>query len=110
VPWPGRAVLILPWAYAETAAADLASGALHGTGTARLGEQLRVSAATVRGWLRRLRGRAEDMRRDASVAEGDLRVRAAESAEASAGVSLQGGCRQRPRRGRADARAPSTSW
>jgi hypothetical protein len=33
----------------------------------RLGQQLSVPAATVRGWLRRLRSRAEDMRRDATV-------------------------------------------
>jgi hypothetical protein len=35
------------------------ASALHGTGTARLGAQLGVPAATVRGWLRRLRARAE---------------------------------------------------
>jgi hypothetical protein len=39
------------------------AAALHGTGSAGLG----VPPATVRGWLRRLRGRAEDMRRDATV-------------------------------------------
>jgi hypothetical protein len=46
------------------AAAAVAS-ALHGTGTARIGADLDVPAATVRGWLRRLRSAAEAMRRDA---------------------------------------------
>jgi Domain of unknown function (DUF6431) len=46
------------------ASAAVAS-ALHGTGTARIGAQLGVPAATVRGWLRRLRSRAGAMRQDA---------------------------------------------
>jgi hypothetical protein len=44
------------------AAAAVAS-ALHGTGAARIGADLGVPAATVRGWLRRLRVRAGAMRR-----------------------------------------------
>jgi hypothetical protein len=48
------------------AAAAVAS-ALHGTGAARIGADLGVPAATVRGWLRRLRVRAGAMRQDAMV-------------------------------------------
>ena len=44
-----------------------AAAALHGTGSARLGAELGVPAATVRGWLRRLRSRAGDLRQDATV-------------------------------------------
>ena len=47
-----------------------AAAALHGTGSARLGAELGVPAATVRGWLRRLRSRAGDLRQDATVALG----------------------------------------
>ena len=47
-----------------------AAAALHGTGSARLGADLGVPAATVRGWLRRLRSRAEDLRQDATAALG----------------------------------------
>jgi len=39
--------------------------ALQGAGSARIGRQLGVPGATVRGWLRRLRPRAEAMRQDA---------------------------------------------
>lgn len=46
------------------AAAAVAS-ALHGTGTARIGVDLGVPAATVRGWPRRLRARVGAMRQDA---------------------------------------------
>ena len=46
--------------------------ALHGTGTARLGAQLGVPAATVRGWLRRLRARAGQMLREATAEFGRL--------------------------------------
>ena len=53
------------------AAAAVAS-ALHGTGTARIGADLGVPAATVRGWLRRLRVRAGAMRQDAMVSFGPL--------------------------------------
>ena len=53
------------------AAAAVAS-ALHGTGTARIGADLAVPAATVRGWLRRLRVRAGAMRQDAMVLSGRL--------------------------------------
>ncbi len=49
-----------------------AASALHGTGSARLGAELGVPAATVRGWLRRLRSRAGDLRRDATAALGRL--------------------------------------
>ena len=53
------------------AAAAVAS-AMHGTGTARIGADLGVPAATVRGWLRRLRVRAGAMRQDAMVLFGRL--------------------------------------
>ena len=53
------------------AAAAVAS-ALHGTGTARIGADLGVPAATVRGWLRCLRVRAGAMRQDAMVLFGRL--------------------------------------
>lgn len=53
------------------AAAAVAS-ALHGTGAARIGADLGVPAATVRGWLRRLRVRAGAMRQDAMVIFGRL--------------------------------------
>ena len=46
------------------------AAALHGTGSARLGAELGVPAATVRGWLRRLRSRAGDLRQDATAALG----------------------------------------
>ena len=39
-------------------------------GSARLGAELGVPAATVRGWLRRLRCRAGDLRQDATAALG----------------------------------------
>jgi hypothetical protein len=45
---------------------------LHGTGTARLGGQLGVPAATVRGWLRRLRDRAGQLLQEASSEFGRL--------------------------------------
>ena len=48
------------------------ASALHGTGSGRLGQELGVPAATVRGWLRRLRGRAGDMRQDAMAMFGVL--------------------------------------
>jgi hypothetical protein len=41
------------------------AAALSGAGCGRIGAGLGVPAATVRGWLRRLRACAEDMRRDA---------------------------------------------
>jgi hypothetical protein len=40
---------------------------LHGVGSARLGAQLGVPAATVRGWLRRLRARAGQMLQEATA-------------------------------------------
>jgi hypothetical protein len=49
-----------------------AAAALHGTGSARLGAELGVPPATVRGWLRRLRARARDLRQDATAALGRL--------------------------------------
>ena len=49
-----------------------AASALHGTGTARLGAELGVPAATVRGWLRRLRDRAGQMLQEASAEFGRL--------------------------------------
>jgi hypothetical protein len=48
------------------------AAARHGTGPARLGAELGVPAATVRGWLRRLRIRAGAMRQDAMTAFGFL--------------------------------------
>jgi hypothetical protein len=53
-------------------AAAAAGSALHGIGTARIGADLGVPAATVRGWLRRLRTRAGAMRRDAMAIFGRL--------------------------------------
>ena len=53
------------------AAAAVAS-ALHGTGTARIGADLGVPAATVRGWLRRLRARAGAMRQEAMTTFGRI--------------------------------------
>jgi hypothetical protein len=53
------------------AAAAVAS-ALHGSGAGRIGADLGVPAATVRGWLRRLRVRAGAMRQDAMVTFGHL--------------------------------------
>lgn len=43
---------------------------LDGTGSRRLGRELGIPAGTVRGWLRRLRLRAGDMRQDATAALG----------------------------------------
>jgi transposase-like protein len=45
---------------------------LHGTGSARLGAELGVPAATVRGWLRRLRARAAQLRQEATADFGFL--------------------------------------
>ena len=42
--------------------ASAAAAAPAGAGSARIGADLGVPAATVRGWLRRLRSRAEQMR------------------------------------------------
>ena len=53
-------------------AAAAAASALHGTGTARIGADLGVPAATVRGWLRRLRAGADAMRQDAMVIFGRI--------------------------------------
>jgi len=67
----GRTHILLPaWCAprradsVEVIATALAS-ALAGAGCARIGADLGVPPATVRGWLRRLRSRAEDMRRNA---------------------------------------------
>jgi hypothetical protein len=49
-----------------------AAAALLGTGSARLGAELGVPAATVRGWLRRLRGRAGQLLREATSGFGRL--------------------------------------
>ena len=43
---------------------------LHGTGSARLGAELGVPAATVRGWLRRLRARAAWLLQEATAGFG----------------------------------------
>jgi hypothetical protein len=45
---------------------------LHGTGSARLGAQLGVPPATVRGWLRRLRARAGWLLQEATASFGFL--------------------------------------
>jgi hypothetical protein len=71
-------ILLPSWMAARRAdavgviAAAAAASALHGTGTARIGADLGVPAATVRGWLRRLRARAGAMRQDAMVLFGRL--------------------------------------
>ncbi|HET9974101.1 MAG TPA: DUF6431 domain-containing protein [Streptosporangiaceae bacterium] len=57
---------------AQVIARAAARSVLHGTGTARLGAQLGVPAATVRGWLRRLRGRAGQLLQEASSSFGLL--------------------------------------
>jgi hypothetical protein len=49
-----------------------AASVLHGKGTARLGAELGVPAATVRGWLRRLRSRAGQMLQEAAAEFGRL--------------------------------------
>jgi transposase-like protein len=49
-----------------------AASVLHGTGTARLGVELGVPAATVRGWLRRLRERAGQVLQEATAEFGRL--------------------------------------
>jgi Domain of unknown function (DUF6431) len=49
-----------------------AASVLHGTGTARLGAEPGVPAATVRGWLRRLRERAGQMLQEATASFGRL--------------------------------------
>lgn len=54
------------------AAALSALSALHGTGPARLGAQLGIPAATVRGRLRRLRARAGQMLQEATASFGLL--------------------------------------
>ena len=64
-------VLLPSWAAPRRAGAvrviarAAAASVLHGTGTARLGVQLGVPAATVRGWLRRLRDRAGQLLQEA---------------------------------------------
>jgi transposase-like protein len=63
---PGRAGAV--GVIARAAAASV----LHGTGTARLGAELGVPAATVRGWLRRLRERAGQMLQEAAAGFGRL--------------------------------------
>jgi hypothetical protein len=49
-----------------------AASVLHGAGTARLGAELGVPAAIVRGWLRRLRERAGQMLQEATAEFGRL--------------------------------------
>jgi len=55
-----------------TIAAAAARSALDGTGSARLGAGLGVPAATVRGWLRRLRSHAGQLLHQASCEFGRL--------------------------------------
>ena len=52
--------------------ASAVASALYGTGPARIGAQVGVTAATVRGWLRRLRSRAGAMRQDAMTIFGRI--------------------------------------
>jgi hypothetical protein len=67
----GRTHIVLPsWCAPRRADAVQVIGtaaalALGGTGCARIGADLGVPAGTVRGWLRRLRSRAEQMRQGA---------------------------------------------
>ena len=61
--------------------------ALAGAGSARIGAVLGVPAATVRGWLRRLRSRAGKMRQDAMHQLGFI-----------AGLAGSARCRSRPGR------------
>jgi hypothetical protein len=71
-------LLIPSWAVPRRAdgagviARATARSVLHGTGTARLGAELGVPGATVRGWLRRLRGRAGQLLQEASSSFGRL--------------------------------------
>lgn len=71
-------VLLPSWAAPRRAdavrviARAAAASALHGTGTARLGAQLGIPAATVRGWLRRLRCRAGQLLQEATSEFGRL--------------------------------------
>jgi Domain of unknown function (DUF6431) len=71
-------VLLPSWAAPRRAdavrviARAAAASVLRGMGTARLGVQLGVPAATVRGWLRRLRDRAGQLLQDASSEFGRL--------------------------------------
>ena len=75
-----RATHVLLPSWSVTRRADAAgviasaavASALHGTGAARIGAQLGVPAATVRGWLRRLRSRAGAMRQDAMTIFGRI--------------------------------------
>lgn len=57
---------------AGTIARAAALSVLHDTGTGKLGAELRVPAATVRGWLRRLRERAGQMLQEATASFGFL--------------------------------------
>ena len=75
----GATHILLPsWAVPRRAdavgviARAAAASALHGTGPARLGAELGVPAATVRGWLRRLRARAGQMLQEATSEFGRL--------------------------------------
>ena len=75
----GATHILLPsWAVPRRAdavgmiARAAAASALHGTGSARLGAELGVPAATVRGWLRRLRARAGQMLQEATSEFGRL--------------------------------------
>jgi hypothetical protein len=71
-------ILLPAWAVSRRAdsagviARAAAASVLHGTGTARLGAELGVPAATVRGWLRRLRGRAGQLLQEATSEFGRL--------------------------------------
>jgi len=67
----GRTHLLLPsWCAPRRADAvevigTAAAASLAGAGCGRISRELGVPAATVRGWLRRLRSRGEEMRQDA---------------------------------------------
>jgi transposase-like protein len=60
----GRTHILLPsWSAPRRAdALEVIGAAMGGAGSARIGADLGVPSGTMRGWLRRLRSRAEDMR------------------------------------------------
>ena len=81
--------------------------ALAGAGSARIGAVLGVPAAAVRGWLRRLRSRAEGMRQDAMHQLGFIAGLAGLAdpplpalSRSPLGHALERGRRMRPRRDR----------
>ena len=105
----GRTHIVPSWCALRRADAVQVIGAaaalaLAGAGSARIGAVLGVPAATVRGWLRRLRSRAEDMRQDAMHQLGFIAGLADPPLPALSrsplGDALERGRRMRPRRDR----------